>query len=142
MPLINCEINLILTRSNRCFIINNPIAGHEPTSTITDTKLYVSVVTLSTQNNGKPLEQLKSGFKRTINWNKYELKVTIEQQNQYLDFLINPSYQGVNRLFMSSFENTDVRTSYTRYYLPLVEIKNYNVVIDGQNFFHQPVKIT
>ena len=43
---------------------------------------------------------------------------------------------------MSSFENTDVRTSYTRYYLPLVEIKNYNVVIDGQNFFHQPVKIT
>ena len=142
MPLINCQINLILTWSNRCFIINNPIAVHKPTSPITDTKLYVSVVTLLTQNNAKPLEQLKSGFKRTINWNKYEPKVTIGKQNQHLDFLINPSYQGVNRLFISSFENTDIRTSYTRYYLPLVEIKNYNVVIDGQNFFHQPVKIT
>ena len=142
MPLINCQINLILTWSNRCFIINNPIAVHEPMSPITDTKLYVSVVTLLTQNNAKPLEQLKSGFKRTINWNKYEPKVTIGKQNQHLDFLINPSYQGVNRLFISSFENTDIRTSYTRYYLPLVEIKNYNVVIDGQNFFHQPVKIT
>ena len=140
MPLINYKINLILTWSNRCFIINNPIAVHEPTSPITDTKLYVSVVTLLTQNNAKPLEQLKSGFKRTINWNKYEPKVTIEKQNQHLDFLINPSYQGVNRLLISSFENTDIRTSYTRYYLPLVEIKNYNVVIDGQNFFYKLAK--
>ena len=71
------------------------------------------------------LEQLKSGFKKTINWNKYETKVTVEQQNQYLDFLINPSFQGVNRLFVSSFENTDGRTSYKRYY----------AVIDGRNFF-------
>ena len=59
---------------------------------ITDTKLYVLVVTLSTQDNAKLLEQLKSGFKRTINWNKYEPKVTVEQQNQYLDFLINPGF--------------------------------------------------
>ena len=70
MLLINCEINLILTWSARCFIIDNPIAGQEPTFTITDTKLYVPVVTLSTQENAKLLEQLKSGFTRTINWNK------------------------------------------------------------------------
>ena len=76
MPLINCEINLILTWSNRCFIIDNPIAGQEPTFKITDTKLYVPVVTLSTQDNAQLLEQLKSGFKRIINWNKYEPRAT------------------------------------------------------------------
>ena len=102
--------------------------------------MFQLYVTLSTQDNAKLLQQLKSGSKRTINWNKYEPKVTVEQQNQYLDFLINPSFQGVNRLFVLSFENNGGRTSYTKYYLPLVEIKNYNVVIDGQNFFDQPVK--
>ena len=70
---------------------------------ITDTKLYVPVVTLSTQNNAKLLEQLKSGFKRTINWNKYQSKISTEAQNQYLDFLINPSFQRVNRLFVLPF---------------------------------------
>ena len=65
--LINCEINLILTWSKRCFIIDNPIAGQEPTFRITDAKLYVPVVTLSTQDNAKLLEQLKSGFQRVIN---------------------------------------------------------------------------
>ena len=140
MPLINCEINLILTWSNRCLIIDNPITDQEPTFTIIDTKLYVHVVTLSTQDNAKLLDQLKSGFKRTINWNNYEPKVTVEQRNQYFDLLINPNFLGVNRLFVLSFENSDGRTSYTRYYLPLVEIKNYNVVIDGRNFFNHPVK--
>ena len=55
---------------------------------------------LSIQHIAKLLEQLKSGFKRTINWNKYEPKLTVEQRNQYLDFLINRSFQGVNRLFV------------------------------------------
>ena len=139
MPLINCKINLTLTWSNRCFIIiNNLIPVHEPKFTMADTKRYVSVVPLSTQDNAKLLEQLKSGFKRTINWNKYEQKVTAKERNRYLEFLINPSFQGVNRLFVLSFENTDGRTSYTRYYLPLVEIRNYDVVIDCRNLFIQP----
>ena len=120
MPLINCEINLILTWSNRYVIIDNPTAGQEPTFTITDTKLYVPFVTLSTQDNAKLLEQLKSGFKRTINWNKYEAKVTVGQQNRYLDFLINRSFQRVNRLLVLSFENNGGRTSYIKYLL-LVE---------------------
>ena len=76
-------------------IIDNPIDNQEPTFTITDTKLYFPVVTLSTQDNAKLLENLKSGFKRTINWNKYEPKVTVEQGSQQSDFLINPSFQGV-----------------------------------------------
>ena len=103
MSLINCEINFILTWSNRYFLIDNPIAGQESTFTITDAKLYVTVVTLSAQDNAKLLEQLKSGFKRTTNWNTYEPKVTVEQENRYSDFLINPSFQGVNKLFVSSF---------------------------------------
>ena len=141
MPITNCEIDLILTWSNRCIRVDNLIPGQEPTFTITDTKLFVTVVTLSTQDNAKLLEQLKSSFRRTINWNKYEPKVTLEQRNQYLDFLINPSFQGVHRPFALSFEHDGGRTSYTRYYLPLVEIKTFNVVIDRQNFFNQPVKI-
>ena len=140
IPFINCEINLILTWSNRRFTIYNPIAGQEPTFKITDTKLHVPVALLSTQDNAKLLEQLKSGFKRAINWNNYAAKVTVQQQNRYLDLLINPSFQGVNRLLVLSFENTDSRTSYTRYFLPLVERKSFNVVIDGRNFFDQPVK--
>ena len=76
-------------------IIDNPIDNQEPTFTITDTKLYFPVVTLSTQDNAKLLENLKSGFKRTINWNKYEPKVTVEQGSQQSDFLINPSFQEV-----------------------------------------------
>ena len=100
MPLINCEINLILTLSDMCFIIDAIFVGQERAFTITDTKLSVPVVILSTKNNAKPLEQLKSGFKRTINWNRYYPKVPVEQRNQYLDFLINPNLQGVNRLFV------------------------------------------
>ena len=110
------------------------------TFSITDTKLYVPVVTLSTQDNAKLLEQLKSGFKRTINWNKYQSKKSIERQNQYLDYLIDPSFQGVNKLFVLSFEYEAQRISYKRYYHPTVEIKNYHVATDEQNFFDQPVR--
>ena len=81
VPLINCEINLILTWSNVCFVIDNRIASQEPTFTITDTKLYVPVATSSTQDKAKLLEQLRLGFKRTTNWNKYEPRVTVEQKN-------------------------------------------------------------
>ena len=107
---------------------------------ITDANVCVPVVILSTQDNSKILQQLKSGFKRAINLNKYQPKVSPERQNQYLDFLIDPSFQGVNRLFVLSFENEDDRTVSTKYYLPTVEINDYNVMIDGKNFFDQPVK--
>ena len=101
MPLINCEINLILTWSANCFIIDAHIANQIPTFTIAVTKLYVPVVHLSTQDNVKLLQQLKSGFKRTINWNKYHSKVTVQKQNRNLDYLIDLSFQGVNSLFVN-----------------------------------------
>ena len=87
MPLINCEINLILTWSVRCFMIDNSSDDQVLTFRITDTTLYVPAVTLSIQDNAKLLEQLKSGFKRTINWNKHEPKVTAEQQKPIIRFL-------------------------------------------------------
>ena len=70
MLLINCEVNLILTWSADCVIIYTNVANQVPTFTITETNLYVPVVTLSTQDNAKLLSQLKSGFKRAISWNK------------------------------------------------------------------------
>ena len=83
---------------------------------------------------------MKSGFKRTINCNKYQSKVTVQERSRYLDYLIDPSFQGVNRLFILSFKNNTDRASYKRYYLPQVEMKDYNVIIDGRNLFNQPVK--
>ena len=136
MPLINCEVNLILTWSKDCVISS---ATGETKFKITETKLYVPVVTLSTQDNAKLLQQLKSGFKRTINWNKYQSSIKTYAQNRYLNHLVNPSFQGVNRLFVLSFENENDRTSHSNYYLPKVEIKDYNVMIDGKNFFDQPI---
>ena len=115
-------------------------AAQAATFAITDTKLYVPVVTLSTKDNANLLQQLKSGFKRTINWNKYQSTVTIQASNPYLDYLIDSSVQGVNRFFVLLFENNTNRTLHTKYYLPTVEIKDYNFMIDGENFFDQPVK--
>ena len=120
MPLSNCEVNLILTWSSTCVITNSNGAG---TFAITDTKLYVPVVTLSTQENTKFLQQLKSGFKRVINWNKYLSKPELLAQNPNLNHLTEPSFQVVNRLFVLAFENDDDRTSSDEYYLPTVEIK-------------------
>ena len=135
IPLINCEINLILTWSANCVTIYTDVANQIPTFTMTETKLNVPVVTLSTQDNAKLLPQLKSGFKRTINWNKYLAKPELLRQNPNLNHLVEPSFQGVNRLFVLAFENDAQRTSNKRYYLPNVEIKDYNIVINGKNFF-------
>ena len=140
MPLINCEVNLILTWSSTCVIASVIVANQAVTFTITDTKLYVPIVTLSTQENTKFLQQLKSGFKRVINWNKYLSKPELLAQNPNLNHLVEPSFQGVNRLFVLAFENDDDRTSDDRYYLPTVKIKDYNVVINGEIFFDQPIK--
>ena len=106
---------------------------------IIETKLYVLFVTLSTQDNAKLLQQLKSGFKRTINWNKYQSSIKTYAQKRYLNRLVDPSFPGVNRPFVLSFENEDDRTSHSTYFLPKVEIKDYNVMIDGKDFFDQPI---
>ena len=137
MPLINCEVNLILTWSSTCVITESNGAGM---FAITDTKLYVPVVTLSTKENTKFLQQLKSGFKRVINWNKYLSKPELLAQNPNLNDLVEPSFQRVNRLFVLAFEDDAQRTAHNSYYLPTLEIKDYNIMINGENFFDQPIK--
>ena len=92
------------------------------------------MVTLSTQDNAKLLQQLKSGFKRTVNWNKYLSKPELLRQNPNLNHLVEPSFKGVKRLFVLAFENDTQRTLHCGYYLPNVELKDYNVMINGETF--------
>ena len=153
MPLINCEINLLLTRSENCVIINRaPKEKTVATSAddnlqfpkidntanvtfqITDTKLYVPVVTISTEDYNNFLEQLKSRLKRTIKWNKYRSEMTNQTKTNHLNYLIDPTFTKVNRLFVLSFENEEDRTSFSKYYVPKVEIKDFNVLIDRKSF--------
>ena len=108
IPVINCEINLILIQ-----LVLHHLQLEKIKFKITGTKLYVPVVTLLTQDNAKRLEQLKFGFKKTINWNKYQPKVSLERQNQYLDLAFDPYIEGVNRCFVLSFENDDDRKVHT-----------------------------
>ena len=140
MPLINCEVNLILTWSSTCVIVSTNKANQNATFAITDTKLYVPVVTLSTKEKAKLLQQLNSGFKRVINWNKYLSKPELLLQNANLNYLVEPSFQGVNRFFVLAFENDNQRISTRRYHLPTVEIKDNNVMTNRVNFFDQPIK--
>ena len=131
IPLINCEITLILPWYEKCVLVgkvlrnasdpqpNPPIAAIEsPTDAkfeITDCKLYLPVVTLSAENDNKLLERLKSGFKKTIKWNKYMSQMSNQNKNKNLNYLIDTTFSNVNRLFVLSFENEDDRTSYYKY---------------------------
>ena len=102
---------------------------------------------MSKENDKNLLEQLKSGFKRTVRWNKYRSQMTVQSNNNNLNYLIDPTFAKVNRLFVLSFEGIeknnvkkDHRDSFSRYYVPKVKIKNFNVLIDGKSFFDLPLK--
>ena len=137
MPLINCEVSLILTWPSTCVITNYTGQGKFE---ITDTNLYVPAVTLSTQDNAELLEQRKSGFKRVVNWNNHLSRPELLVKNPNLNHLVVPSFQGVNRLFVLAFENDADRASHNTYYLPNIEIKDYNIMINGKNVFDQSIK--
>ena len=155
-PLINCEIELISTWSKNYALADMAVraAGnnndHPATVApnglefqITDMELYVLVVTLSKENDKKLLEQKKSGFKRTVRWNRCRSQMTIQPQNNNLNYLIDPTFTNVNRLFVLPFprnNNTDSRYSFSNYYVPKVKINDFNVLIDGKSFFDLPVK--
>ena len=113
-----------MTWSRNCVIISTNIANQVPTFTITETNLYVPIVTLSTQGNEKLFPQLKK--KRRTSWNKYLAKPELLEENGNLNYLIEPSFQGANRLFLLAFEpdnDNDWRTSNKIYYIPNVEKK-------------------
>ena len=95
---------------------------------------------MSIDDNIKFLENIKQGFKRRISWNKYRYEITAQSKNNSLDYLINPTSRNINRLFVLSFRNIIARESFLWYYMPLVEIKDFNAIIDNKPFFDQPVK--
>ena len=152
IPLVNCEVSLALSWSENCVITSmekrilvacQPNRGDSPESAafkIKDCKLYAPVVTLSAENDNKLLEQLKTRFKKTIKWNKYRSEMSSQTKNNNLNYLIDPTFTNVNRLFVLTFENEDDRTSFSKYYVPKVEMKDFNVLIDGKPFFEIPVK--
>ena len=155
MLLLNCKVFLALIWSKNCLLtskgtkdddsdadpavdeFNNPTNANFK---ITDSKLYVPLVTLSAENDNKLLEKLKTGFKRTIIWNKYRSEMSNQNKNNNLNYLIDPTFTNVNRLFVLLFENKTDVTSFSEYYVPKVEIKDFNVLIDGKSFFEIPIK--
>ena len=159
MHLINCEVSLTLTWSEHCVLTlittqaavvaqgNNPArpAINVPTNATfkaTDRKLYVPVVTLSTENYKNLLEQLRKGFKRTIKWNNYRPEMTNQTKNNNLNYSIVPIFTKVKRLFDLTFENENDRTSFSKYYLLNIQIKDFNVLIDGKNVSGMSIKMS
>ena len=137
-----------LTWTKNCALADMTVADNPSTGLefqITDTKLYVPVVTLSKENDVKLLEKLKSGFKRTIKCNKYRSQMTVQNNNGNLNYLIDPTFANVNRLFALSFERIeednikkDYRDSFSHYYVQKVQIKDF--LINGKSFFDLPRK--
>ena len=151
MPLINCKIHLEINWNNNCVMYGNNHKtdgdNKETTFKIASTKLYVPVVTLSTKDNVNLITQLNKGFKRSVHWNEYNPKIetkTADDKN-VTRFPLDASFQGVNRLFLLAFNNTDgnankvERNSHRNYFLPRVDITNCNVLVDCRNFYDQPV---
>ena len=154
MPLVNFEVSLALTWSENCVLTSKATrdANDDPlvlginnstnaTFKITDTKLYVPIVTLSAENDNKLLEQLKTGFKRTITWNIYRSEMSNQTKNNNLNYLIDPTFTNVNRLFVLSFKSDDDRNSFSNYYVSSIEVKDFNALINQTPFFEIPIKI-
>ena len=137
MPFINYKTELDLKWTRNCVLIEQYDHMISLSCTITSTKPYVSVVTLSVNDNIKFLENIKQGFKRTISWNKYRSEITTQPNNSNLDYLIDPTLWNINRLFLLSFKfgkNDPTRNSLVKYYIPLAEIKDFNALIYNKKY--------
>ena len=146
--LINCKIHLELNWNNDCVMCGvdtyaggDNVNNREVTFQITSTKLYVPVFALSTKDNVNLKKQLDEGFKRSVYWKEYKSKIETKtaDDNNVTRFPLRASFQDVNRLFVLAFDNTEngnkkvERDSHRKYFLPRVDITNYNVLIDGRN---------
>ena len=139
MPLINCKVELALKWYENCILSS---AGTAATFTITDTKLYVPIVTLKTEDNTKLSKLLSEGFKRSIYWNKYKAILTDYAADSYIRERLDASFQGINNLFVLPYargNNVTDENSYRKYFISRLKIKNYNIEIDGRNFYYQPI---
>ena len=127
LPLINYEIELDMKWTRNCLLMEEDDSITGASFTITSTKIYVPIVTFSVNNNIKFLENIKQGFKRTISWNKYRSEIIAQLKNKNLDYLMDPTFRYINRLFVLSFkngENDPTIKSYCKYYMPLVAVKD------------------
>ena len=107
---------------------------------ITDCKINVPVVTLETQYQNQLYKELKTGISIDLTWNKYRSQMINQTATNSLNFLIDPTFNNVNRLFVLAFPNKEDRRYFSKYYTPTVEIKNYNVILDGESFHEIPIK--
>ena len=125
-------------------------AGDNAIFTITDAKRYVPIVTLSAEGNAKLSNLLGDGFKRLVYWNKCKVilnkivEIAANNEEKYIRELLDSSYQGVKRLFLLAYNNTEGNNqvsidSFRKYFLPRVKIENYIIEIDGRNFYDQPI---
>ena len=141
---MNCVITSLEKRLVTAAQGDNPaVYDDSPTGArfkITDTKLYIPVVTSSAEDDNKLLEQLKTGFKRTIKWNEYRSEMSNQTVNSNLNYLIDPTFTNLNGLFVLSFENDADRSSFSKYYVLTIEIKDFNVLIGGKQCSEIPVK--
>ena len=151
MPFINCEVSLTLTWSENCVLSDvitqaaraaqgdNPArpeinAPTNATFKITDAKLYIPAVTLSTENNIRLLEQLRAGLKRTIKWNKYRSEMTNQTKNNNWNYLIDPRFTKVNRL------SYRLKMKTTEHLFQSITYQKYCTPIDRKIFFDMPLK--
>ena len=152
--LINCKIHLELSWNNNCVMYGaDTYAGgdnannRETKFKITSTKLYVPIDTLSTKDNVNLTKQLNEGFKRSVYWNEYKSKIETKtaKNDNVTRFPLDASFQGANMLFVLPFDNTNnddnkvERNSHKKCFSPRIDITNYNVLIDGRNFYDQPI---
>ena len=142
MPLINCKIKLNLTWKKECVLSNQ---NGNAIFIINDTKMYVPIVTLSKEDNKDFIEQQNKGFERSIYWNEYKAKEINEDAdaNVFKYIYLDPSFQGVNRLFVMTYNRANgqpTRNGQQKYYLPRIDLEKYNVIIDGRNFYDNPIE--
>ena len=149
MPLINCKIKLNLTWKKECVLSTLDDDADNPENNavfiINDTKLYVPVVTFSKEDNKDFIEQQNKGFQQSIYWNEYKTKELTENTDANVFKYINlhPSFQGVNRLLVMAYNRVDGQPTINRrkkYYLPRIGLNKYNVIIDGRNFYDNPIE--
>ena len=142
MPLINYKIKLNLTWKKECALSTD---DGNAVFIINDTKMYVPVVTLSKEDNKDFIEQQNKGFQRSIYWNDYKTKEINENAaaNVFKYINLDPSFQGVNRLFVMAYNRANgqpSRNGQRKYYLPRIDLEKYNVIIDGRNFYDNPIE--
>ena len=142
MPLINYKIKLNLTWKKECVLSTDACNA---VFIINDTKMYVPVVTLPKEDNKDFIEQQNKEFQRSIYWNEYKPKEINENADANVFKYINldPSFQGVNRLFVTAYNRVDGqpnRDDQRKYYLPRIDLNKYNIIIDGRNFYDNPIE--